>query len=272
MLSKGALEIFRGPLNPKFLATVGEDGRPNVVLIISITAPTDDHLAFGEFMIWKTKKNLLNNNKIYIYAFTQKLKATAGRALFKGFVKTGPEVDYINNMDLFRYNAYTGIRSAGIIQPLSEFPTFRIPVVSSLTGMGLLQAGKTLFKLTTGKSEIEIPEAVREKFDKPLGFKVISFVEEDGFPIIFLTMAMKLVGDYLIFPINSQNKKIKKFSEGSPVAVNILTLEPASYQLKGIYEGYSRWGTTPVGKIRVTEVYSASPPVPGKLISSASSQ
>ncbi len=264
MLTKGALEIFRGPLNPKFLATVGEDGRPNVVLIISITAPTDDHLAFGEFMIWKTKKNLLNNNKVYILAFTQKLKATAGRALFKGFVKTGPEVDYINNMDLFRYNAYTGIRSAGILQPISDFKTFRIPLISNLRGLMVSEVAKRLY---IANRSIEIPEAVREKFDKPIGFKVLSYVEEDGFPLIFPTLAMKLKGDTLIFPIQSYMKEIKKLPKGTPMAVNILTLEPASYQLKGTFQGYLSTGLTPpIGKIKATEVYSASPPIPGELI------
>ncbi len=266
MLTKEAVEIFRGPLNPKFLATVCEDGRPNVVLVISITAPENDHLAFGEFMIWKTKKNLLRNNKTYILAFTQKLKATAGRALFKGFAKTGPDVDYINNQELFRYNAYTGIRSAGILQPISEFNTFRIPIISNLRAMATAELGKRFF---SSKSDIEIPEAVAEKFDKPVGFKVISFVEEDGFPIIYATLSMKLRGNKLLFPIQSYMKKIKSLPKGTPMAINIVTLEPVSYQLKGTYEGYKRIGLTPVGIIRLKEVYSASPPIPGQLISAA---
>ena len=266
MLTREALEIFRGPLNPKFLATVCEDGRPNVVLIISITAPEDDHLAFGEFMIWKTKKNLLRNNKTYVLAFTQQLKATAGRALFKGFLKTGPDVDYINNQELFRYNAYTGIRSAGILQPISEFKTFRIPVLSNARA---ILSGEIVKRLFSNSSSIEIPEAVAEKFDKPIGFKVISFVEQDGFPFIIPTLSMKLRGDKLLFPIQSYMKKIKNLQAGTLMAVNIVTMEPVSYQLKGTYEGYKRIGLTPIGIIRVTEVYSASPPIPGEIIAKA---
>ncbi len=264
MLTKGAIEIFRGPLNPKFLATVGEDGKPNVVLIISLTVPKEDHLAFGEFMIWKTKKNLLHDNRVYILAFTQQLRATGGRGIFKEFVKTGPDVDYINNNELFRYNAYTGIRSAGIIQPVSEFKTFRIPVLQNLNGVILSKIGKALQR-EAGNS-IEIPEAVREKFDRLIGFKVISFVEDDGFPFIYPTLAMGLKGDLLFFPIMRYMKKIKKLRKGQYIAVNILTLEPASYQLKGIYEGIGHLGITPFAKVRVKEVYSASPPVPGELI------
>ncbi len=263
MLTREAIEIFRGPLNPKFLATVCEDGRPNVVLVVSITAPDDKHLAFGEFMIWKTKRNLLRNNKTYIFAFTQRLKAVSGRAIFKGFVKTGPDVDYINNQELFRYNAYTGIRSAGILQPLSSFKSFRIPVLSNLRAMGFAGVGKRFF---SRRWEMEIPEAVAEKFDRPLGFKAISFVEEDGFPVIYVTLSMKLRGDRLIFPIQRYMKRIKSLPPGTPMAVNIVTMEPVSYQLKGVYEGHRRVGVVPFGVIKLTEVYSASPPIPGEVI------
>lgn len=265
ILNDKGVKILTGELNPKFLATVDKDGKPNVVLIISLTTPGDNKLIFGEFMIWKTKDNLLNNDKVFVLAMDTSMNVVKGRGLFKGFEKSGSNVDFINNQNLFRYNAYTGIRSAGVIEPYGEFKNFRIPISQSLVGLTTLL---TKYSLTLrNKSDIYIPEAVSEKFDKLIGFKMISMVDKDGFPTIFPLLPMKLKGDILYFPICWYNRKMTSFPVNKPAAVNILTLEPVSYQLKGTYLGYKRFGVVPIGRIKVNEVYSASPPIPGKLIS-----
>ena len=266
-LNSKSLKIFKGELNPKFLATVGDDGRPNIVLIISMTTRDNQNLIFGEFMIWKTKKNLLNNNKVYVLGMDTMLNVTKGRGFFKGFENTGDNMDYINNQTLFRYNAYTGIRGAGEIEIVDKFNSFRMPISQNLIGFSSLMA--KLAVTLNNKSNIYIPETVAEKFDVLLGFKMVSVIDKDGFPEIFPILPMKLKGDILYFPICFYNRKLWKYPENIPVALNILTLEPVSYQLKGVYLGYKRFGAVPIGRIRITEVYSASPPIPGKLISSS---
>lgn len=44
------------------------------------------------------------------------------------------------------------------------------------------------------------------------------------------------------------------------MAVSVITMEPISYQIKGIFKG---WIRNDRGKIKITEAYNSNPPLPG---------
>ena len=114
----GLLDALKGEMTPKFLATRNTEGVPNVVPVISILPEDEqsDTLFFGNFLLRKSIKNLEEDHRVGILVITQELQGWILKGDFLEFQRTGSYVDRQMSSSLLRYNAYTGIRTAGIIR------------------------------------------------------------------------------------------------------------------------------------------------------------
>ncbi|PIU68111.1 MAG: hypothetical protein COS84_01735 [Armatimonadetes bacterium CG07_land_8_20_14_0_80_40_9] len=273
-LSKDVINALSKESIPKFLATADENGLPNIVPVISLSAVNEKRIIFAEFMLWKTRKNLEVNSKVGVGLITEDLKIYTIRGRFEGFQKSGEYFDYLSNKDMFRYNAYTGIRSAGVIkveeltqslsisklQVLSEVMKIRfLKRITHLPSTGNASA------LQTGKPKL--PPQVKEKFNRVAGAKFLSYLNREGYPTaIPLVSLMSLDGDALIFSIKRGGEEIGKVKPKTLVAASVITFEPIAYQVKGTFEGFKNYLGLKAGIIKVSEVYSACPPLAGKRI------
>jgi len=77
-------------------------------------------------MIWKTKRNLEVNSCVAAAVLTADLRGWVVKGDFVEFQRTGPYFDRIMGRGLFRYNAYTGIRSAGLIRVKEVVRAFKL--------------------------------------------------------------------------------------------------------------------------------------------------
>jgi hypothetical protein len=117
-LPTAARDIFAEGMIAKFLATRDADGGVNAAVVITLQPSPDDRrdrLIFGEWLMWKSRDNLTARPEVAAAAVNLKLKMVTLAGDFRGFETTGPYVDTLNNSDFLRYNAYTGVRSAGAI-------------------------------------------------------------------------------------------------------------------------------------------------------------
>jgi len=124
----GLLQALSGGMPPKFLASRSADGVPNMVPVTSIMPAGDvpDRLIFGNFLLRKSIGNLDGDPRVGVLVITTDLEGWMLQGDFQGWQRTGVYVDSIMNTDLLRYNAYTGIRNAGIIQVREVLRYFRI--------------------------------------------------------------------------------------------------------------------------------------------------
>src|SRR4030042_5540466 len=67
-------------------------------------------------MMGKTRRNLEVNPRVCIAVMTPAARGWIIEGDFQEFQRTGSYVDLINSAEFYRYNAYTGIRSAGVIR------------------------------------------------------------------------------------------------------------------------------------------------------------
>lgn len=251
----GLLQALRGEMTPKFLASRSAAGVPNVVPVVS-TLPADDQpdtLFFGNFLLRKTIRNLNEDGRVGVLVITPELQGWVLKGKFLEFQRAGPYVERQMSSSLLRYNAYTGIRNAGII---------RVHSVEAAFGISKWQVARDylLARLATLGSAhnggIKLPLPVQREFAKMIAVKVLAWVGEDGYPIVIPALSLQPVGGTSLVC-----RKSGRFPEPSPgawVAANILTFEAISYQVKG------RWaGTGKTGVIRVQEVYAGGPPLPG---------
>ncbi len=265
-LSPEAEASFARPMLPKFLATVSSEGTPNIVPIISIEAADPEPLIFAELMIWKTRKNLEENPRVAAAVMTRDLRAWVVKGDFEGFQKKGKYYERLSGSELFRYNAYTGIRSAAVIRIKEVLPIIFMPKLKLLgdlikTRILSLRAGSQF----QGKREMSVP--VSEKFRRLMAAKFLAYTDTDGYPGIIPLMSLFPVdGGGLIFGTSISGETIGKLTTSEKVAASVITSEPVAYQVKGSFQGIKRYWGIKVGVIDVDELYSASPPLPGERI------
>ena len=253
----GLLEALRGAMTPKFVATRSALGMPNVVPIVSTTPDDDDPdtLFFGNFLLRKSIQNLQQDQRVGILVITPDLKGWILKGDFLEFQSTGRYVDLQNSSALLRYNAYTGIRNAGVIRARSVEGGFRI---------SKLQVAKDylLAKLSARRSAsavrggVEMPLAVQREFAKMVAVKVLAWIGADGYPWVVPALSLQPAGTHAL--VAWKGSHLPEPTPGDWVASNILTFEAISYQVKG------RWMKSgKAGIIQAQEVYAGGPPLPG---------
>ena len=248
-----------GPMVPKFLATVGAGGEPNVVPVVSIQPWDDETLVFGEYLMQKSRRNLRGNEHVGILVFTEALEAWALRGTFLGFKETGEWFDHVSRSELLRYNAYTGIRAAGGIRVEACSPRIAFGKAAVLAGFAHASVAGALLK-GGAPARAVMPRPVAEKFGRLQAVRAGAFVGADGFPRVWPMLgclaagpSRLVVGD-VNFPASAEG-----LAPGTPVAVAVLTFDPIAYQVKGTYTGQHAG----VGVIDLDACYNASPPKVG---------
>jgi bifunctional DNA-binding transcriptional regulator/antitoxin component of YhaV-PrlF toxin-antitoxin module len=254
----GLLDALRGEMTPKFLASRNPAGIPNVVPVISIL-PVDDQedtLFFGNFLLRKTVQNLDQDKRVGILVITADLKGWILSGDFIEWQRTGKYVEQQMSSPLLRYNAYTGVRNAGLIRVRTLLGGFSIPKLK----VALDYLTIKLFAATPqGKvdSAVTIPLEVRRQFGLMTAIKVLAWVDRDGYPRILPMLSLQPRGEnFLAGRVEPYNLTLPE--DGAPVAANILTLEAVSYQAKG---QWAKQGN--LGAIAVQEIYAGGPPKPG---------
>lgn len=249
------LEALRGAMTPKFLATIGPEGDPNVVPVISIQPWDEATLVFGEYLMFKTRRNLLANPRVGVLVVTEALEAWTLRGTFEGFETSGEKFDAVNRGELLRYNAYTGIRAAGSIRV--EAVEEIAPIGKAEVLAGWLKAAVLRPLLAHRSAAPRLPRAVAEKFARIQALRACAFVGEGGFPRVEPTLSCFAAGrDRLVIADRTVLPHARELEQAKRVAVCVLTFDPIAYQVKGNWAGV-RGG---LGVVDLTECYSASPP------------
>jgi hypothetical protein len=261
-LPSHAAAIYREGEVAKFLATVSAEGVPNVVLIVSQTPVDPGKIAFGEFMLVKTKANLAANPRFASIALTPKLEMAGFKGELEYWTQSGPYVDLINEIDFFRYNAYGGIHNLAVA---SVRELMDLPAKLSFLQVGMeFAAMRTVGRIGRGQTVggAAVPEAIRSKFDSIMSIKVLAFAGDDGYPdVVPVFGALFRTPGELRFKVSSYNDRARKVEPGSPVALNVLTMELMTYQVKGKLARFEKRMGLEGGVVEIEEAYSCMPPL-----------
>jgi hypothetical protein len=256
----GLIEALKGEMTPKFLATRDPDGIPNVVPCISMTPAEDqpDTLFFGNFLLRKSIKNLETDPRIGVLVITEALQGWILKGDFIEFQRTGPYVDYQMSSSLLRYNAYTGVRNAGVIRVRSIEGRFAISRLQ--VAWNYLRARLRAFRDPRdpeSQQVVEIPLAVQREFARMAAVKVLAWIGEDGYPYVRPALSLQPT-DVHTMTAWLGNDDLLAPPYGATVAGNILTFEAISYQAKGLWQGAGK-----LGALYVQQIYAGGPPYPG---------
>lgn len=263
----GLLEALSHEMTPKFLATRSPDGVPNVVPCTSLMPAGDveDRLIFGNFLLRKSVRNLDADPRVGILVMTTDLVGWVLRGDFAGWQRTGPYVDRIMSTDLLRYNAYTGIRNAGIVTVREVSGHFRLSRLRVLADY-LLARLAARHPAPPGEG-VEMPLPVREGFRPITAVRVLAFLDGEGYPRIAPVLSLQPAGERALACAGGPDGELlAELPVGAPVAACLLTLDIVSFQAKGRWLGGRRLLGVPTGRMAVTAVYAGGPPIPGRQV------
>lgn len=261
-LTPAARELFAQEMAAKFLATVDGAGRPNVALIVTLQPSPDergDRLIFGEFLMWRSKDYLLKDPRVGMACVDTKLRMVTLTGDFRGFEGKGLYKETLDASPLMRYNAYSGVRSAGVIDVRWVGEVRRASFLSIPVDL--------MFLKLHGKDNVvegvELPRLVKEKFTKLTSIKALAVMGEDGYPRVIPVLPVVEKGrGVLLFRAAAYNRELAEVRTPCPAAMALVTMDAKSYKVKG--------ELLSVGKrflaLRVEEVYNAMPPRVGERI------
>lgn len=263
----GLMAALSGEMTPKFLATRSADGVPNAVPLTSIMPAGDveDRLIFGNFLLRKSVGNLDSDPRVGILVITTDLEGWVLQGEFIGWQRTGDYVDRINSTDLLRYNAYTGIRNAGLVQVREVLQHFRISKLRVLTDYLLARAAAV--PPTPLEEAVTMPVVVRKKFSPMTAVRVLAFLDGAGCPLTIPVLSLQPAGESaLVCAEGAVADLLEPLPARTKVAVSLLTLDVVSFQVKGQWLGSQRVLGAPVGMMKVAAVYAGGPPIPGRQV------
>ncbi|HEY5494839.1 MAG TPA: hypothetical protein VIK15_09615 [Candidatus Anoxymicrobiaceae bacterium] len=264
-LPQASMDVYKQEEVAKFLATASGEGVPNVALIVSQMPVEPSKVVFGEFMMVKSLANLKENSRVASMAISPKLEMGGFKGEVTSWTTTGEYIDIINSIPFFRYNAYAGIHNVAAIEvrKLLELPS----KVSMATVGREFVALRTRGRIGHGADlgGVTAPEPVRAKFDGIMSIKVLAFCDDDGYPNVVPAFGIMFRNPREIrFKVSGYNSAVERLALPGRVALNVLTLDLMTYQVKGTLARFEKHAGLKTGVIKVEEVYSSMPPLIGE--------
>lgn len=252
-----AMKIFE---TPKFMITKDENNEPNSSLIMTWTVYDGNTLVYGDFLSEKTRMNLnAGNNQMAIMVFTMGLDSWLIKADFESYHWNDEIYEFIAQTPLFRYNQYTNARGAGVAEAISSSDKYgisKVSVLSSFLKTKLAKGKAPVAKSTEGN----MPKNIFDVFSQMAAVKVLAFIDEDGYPAAFPEFGMLPVSSNTVFMKRSEEKRRGfSLSEGQRVAISLVSLEPAAFQMKGTFHEIDENNAY----VTLDRVYACSLPRPG---------
>ena len=262
----GLLQALGQEMTPKFLATRSNEGTPNIVPCTSLMPAGDveDRLILGNFLLRKSVSNLDVDPRVGVLVITTDLEGWVLQGNFEGWQRAGDYVDRLNSTNLLRYNAYTGIRNAGIIQVRAVLYHFRIPKLRVLVDYLLARAARAP-RVPQGATQIPLPAL--ERFKPVTALRVLAFLDSEAYPLAAPVLSLQPAGNSaLVCAQGASAELLKPLAPGAEVAASLLTADVVSFQAKGQWLGERRFLGAALGGMSVTAVYAGGPPIPGRQV------
>ncbi len=262
-LDEYAVEQFEKDAKIGLIATVDAGGLPHLSLITSLQAKSCDKLMFGQFCEGWSKDQLQKNPRAAFCVMNQDKQLWRGRLRWTGKAKSGEDYELYNRKPMFRYNSYFGIHTVHYLDLVEAggMETLKVaPIV----------AGAVLLSLIKRFSGVEGEAALRPWAEHLVGdkstLKFLSWVGEDGFPVIVPVVPVTVAGARrLLFSPSVYAHELSLLQAGTPVAVFALNLQMESVLMRGAFSGYRRFLAVKAGVVDIDWVYNSMPPKHGPI-------
>ncbi len=258
------IEAFKPESKVGLLATVNEKGLPHITLITTIQANSSKEIVWGQFTEGKSKENVLKNPKTGFLIMTLDKNLWRGKAVWRESKKEGPEYIYFNKLPMWRYNSYFGLHTIHYMDLVETTEKASLPLAGIVLSALLTKFSKAAAK--TKNEETVMNEWTVELLNKLDTLKFMSYVAEDGFPVIIpLLQCQAADSRRLVYHPGAYANELLSIKEGTDVAVFGLTLAMQDVLVRGKFAGYKRQQAVKLGSMDIDWVYNSMPPLAGQI-------
>lgn len=262
--SEKEIKAFSSTMKIGLIATVNDQGLPHLTLISSLMACSPEQIVWGQFTEGLSKSFIRRNPKTGFLIMSMDKHLWRGNADFTHTAQSGEEFDTYNNQPMFRYNAYFGIHTVYYMNLLAHNGEEVLPM-----NRIVFSAIKTLIARSFGKrmSRQMILNTWTKGFINQLdALKFISYIREDGYPVIIpVIQAQCLDDETILFSISVYQDDLAAIPPGKTVALFGMSLKMEDVLIRGIYQGTRYISGIKCGILGINWVYNPMPPVPQQI-------
>jgi hypothetical protein len=253
------IAAFEPMMKVGLVATITPEGLPHLTMLSTLKAVDEHSLSWGQFTEGTSFQNVLENPKVGWLVMTLQKDLWRGKGDFTHNTTAGPEFDWYNQVPMFRYNAYFGIHTVYYMNLAGH--TGKVPLPMNRI---ILAAVKTMAsKIFLPKSDHQVMnEWTRSIFNKLDNLKFLTYVNEDGYPVIIPVIQAQAAGTgHMIFATGAFTEELQTIPRDVPMTLFGLNLNMTDVVCRGAYQGLRWVGPHRCGVMEVDWVYSPMPPV-----------
>lgn len=254
-IRKEDFPIFEKSEKLGIVGTIDDIGDPHLSLLTTIMAKSETEMVVGEFTKGLSKGYMQVRNKCGFAIMGLNTNFWTGTMVWKDIRTEGEEFVKYNNMQMWRFNTYFGIGKVHYfdLTNISAETKLDIPKVA----VGAIRAMMMKPFMRNGKEEILRPYA-RKLFNEVGNPKFLSFINEDGYPVVVpVVQAQESAANTIILTNSPYGDQLKGLKKGDRVAVMALSLDMESVVIKGTFSGFKGG----IGSVKIDRVYNSIPPV-----------
>ncbi|MFX0091199.1 MAG: hypothetical protein ACFFBD_05495 [Candidatus Hodarchaeota archaeon] len=265
--SQEAIELTQPEIGLKLIATVDPRGWPHITMISFNRAKTPTQVVWGQFTEGTSKKNVLENPKqgIFYMNAAMPFKFVQVKADFDYTKEGGEDCEQFSRGALFRYMTYANVHRCYYNKVIGVTKVRDLPVSGIIKGFltDLIAAGGT----KSQKPKTKLPEYGCEIFNQMTSAKVISFIDNDGYPLIIPCFGLRAPDhSKLVFPLSQFGQELAQVPKEANVAAFVVVsenLELTNIHVNGTFTGFRKSRGFRFGIIEIDEVYNSMPPLHG---------
>lgn len=258
------IEAFKPESKVGLLATINESGLPHLTLITTIQANGPEEVVWGQFTEGKSKENILKNPNTGFLIMTLDKKLWRGKAVWRESKKEGSEYVYFNTLPMWRYNSYFGLHTIHYMDLKETTEKASLPVAGIVFSALLTKFSKSAAK--TNINEKIMNDWTVELFNKLDALKFLSYVSEDGFPVIIPLLQCQAADNRrVVFHPGPFADELFSLKKETDIAVLGLTLEMQDVLIRGKFNGFRKHQGIKLGSVDIDWVYNSMPPLIGQI-------
>jgi len=241
------------------VASKTPEGLPHISLITSIQAAGPSTVTLGEFCRGFSKQNLRERPEAGFCIMTLDKKMWRGKAKWTHLKTEGPEYEVYNSQPMFRYNTYFGINTVHYLDLIEAEFNGPLPVGKIALAAISSKIAKT-FRSSGGAHKALKPFGI-ELFNRLDSLKFLSYVGEDGYPVIIPVIQAQANGaGRIVFSGGPFADEIAKIPTGTDVAVFCVALTMEDILVRGKISAPQFSVPVKLRTVEIEMVYNPMPP------------
>ncbi len=257
LLTESMKKEFAKTIKIGLVATIDENNSPHITVLSTIMGKGENEMMFGKFVEGLSKEFIqVRNNAGFLIMNTEK-EFWYGKMQYDYEKKEGDDYINYNNQPLYRYNSYFGINTVYYSKLIEVSDKQVLPMAKVIYNSIMTMLFKSKY---SGDKTKQVMNAWTRDFTSKLDtLTFISFIDEDGFPVIVpVIQAQSASNSRIVFKNQPYKELLEPLKRDQNIAILAFSMKMETVLIKGKFSGFDNRG---LGYLDINRIYNSMPPV-----------